>query len=112
MDLHKSQAQTGGLEAPTPVLPTNHEIPPSKPTPPSLVEISKDLSQQPPVEVVSQGPIIGSLPIRSNGQINDMHILIVDDNDINLQVSWLTTNSVTQRLSSLPRVSFPYIDPW
>lgn len=107
MDLHKSQAQTGSLEAPIPVSSTNHEILPSKPTPSSLVEISKDLSQQPPMKLVSPDPIIGSLPIRSNGQMNDMHILIVDDNDINLQVSWLTANSVTQRLSSLLRVSFP-----
>ncbi|OQD64025.1 hypothetical protein PENPOL_c008G04351 [Penicillium polonicum] len=83
-DLHRSQSQTGGLEAPIPVSPTNHEIFP--PTPPSLVEISKDLSQQPPVELVSRDPIIGSLPIRSNGQMSDMHILIVDDNDINLQI--------------------------
>ncbi|OQD96016.1 hypothetical protein PENSOL_c017G11111 [Penicillium solitum] len=86
MDLHKSQAQTGGLEDPIPVLPTNHEILPSTPTPSSLVEISKDISQLPPVELVSRGPIIGSLPIWSNGQMNDMHILIVDDNDINLQI--------------------------
>ncbi|KAJ5213487.1 hypothetical protein N7449_000656 [Penicillium cf. viridicatum] len=85
MDMHKSQAQTGGLEAPISVLPTNHEILPSKPIPPSLLETSKGLSQQPPVELVSRSPINRSVPIRSNGQMSDMHILIVDDNDINLQ---------------------------
>ena len=28
--------------------------------------------------------------MKSNSQMNDMHVLLVDDNDINLQVCYLT----------------------
>ncbi|KAJ5356143.1 hypothetical protein N7517_010752 [Penicillium concentricum] len=86
MDLHKSQPQIGGLEALVAVPPTSYEILPSEPTPPNLPEISKDLSQEPPVELVCPSPPIRGSPILSNGQMNDMHVLIVDDNDINLKI--------------------------
>ncbi|CAG8902293.1 unnamed protein product [Penicillium nalgiovense] len=86
MDLRRSQAQTGGLEAPVTIPPISHEIPPSKPTPQNIPEISKSLSQKPPVELISPDSLIADLPIRSFNQTNDIHVLIVDDNDINLQI--------------------------
>lgn len=103
MDLYNSQALIGGLEAPIIDPPTNHEILPSNPTAPSLPEVRQSLSQEPPVELVCPSPIIGGSPIRPNGQMNDIHVLIVDDNDINLKVSQLTANSLTQKTSSLSR---------
>ncbi|KAJ5817644.1 hypothetical protein N7447_007652 [Penicillium robsamsonii] len=86
MDLQNSQAQIGVLEAPVEAPPTSHEILPPEPTTPTLPEISKDASQQPPVELVCPSPPVRGSPILSNGQMNDMHVLIVDDNDINLKI--------------------------
>ncbi|KAJ6139708.1 hypothetical protein N7471_006194 [Penicillium samsonianum] len=86
MDMHKAQTQINDLEAPIPAPPTSREIIPSNPTPANLPEISKDLSQQPPVELVCPSPLIRGSPIQSNGQMNDMHVLIVDDNEINVQI--------------------------
>ncbi|KGO56534.1 CheY-like superfamily [Penicillium expansum] len=86
MDLYNSQALIGGLEAPIIDPPTNHEILPSNPTAPSLPEVRQSLSQKPPIELVCPSPIIGGSPIRPNGQMNDIHVLIVDDNDINLKI--------------------------
>ncbi|KGO74401.1 CheY-like superfamily [Penicillium italicum] len=86
IDLHNSQAQIGGLEAVVLDTPTNLEILPSKSTVPSPPEIPKGFSQQPPVELVCPNPLIVGSPIRSNDQMNDMHVLIVDDNDINLKI--------------------------
>ncbi|CAP95682.1 Pc21g07850 [Penicillium rubens Wisconsin 54-1255] len=84
MDLHRSQARIGGLEAPVTIPPISHEILPSKPTPQNILEIPKSLSQKPPVELISPDPLIADLPIRSFTQ--NIHVLIVDDNDINLQI--------------------------
>ncbi|CAI7584751.1 unnamed protein product [Penicillium glandicola] len=86
INLHKLQAQTSGLEPPLAVPPTSHEILPSRPTPPNLPEIWKGLSQGPPVKLVHPSSLVGELPVRFNSRMNDMHVLIVDDNDINVQI--------------------------
>ncbi|KAJ5496706.1 hypothetical protein N7463_008693 [Penicillium fimorum] len=83
MDLHN---QIAIIEAPVAVPPTSHAILPSEPTTPTLPEISKDPSQQPLVELVCPSPPVRGSLILSNGQMNDMHVLIVDDNDINLKI--------------------------
>ncbi|KAJ5442672.1 CheY-like superfamily [Penicillium cf. griseofulvum] len=85
MDMYKSQAQISGLDAPVSVPSTSHEIFPRKPTPSDVPEISKCLSEQPPVELVHSGPLITGSP-SSNDQMTDMHVLLVDDNDINLKI--------------------------
>ncbi|KAI2680652.1 hypothetical protein DTO027I6_3834 [Penicillium roqueforti] len=84
--LHNLQPQIRGPEPPITVPPKTHEILLSEPTPSTLPEIPEGLPQQPPVELVCQSSPIGGSPIRSNDQPNDMHVLIVDDNDINLRI--------------------------
>ncbi|OQE44401.1 hypothetical protein PENCOP_c002G07681 [Penicillium coprophilum] len=86
MDLHKLEAQIGSSDAPFAVPPTSHEIPCSIPTPPTLPEISGYFSQPPPIELACPSPLVVGSPIPSNGEMNEIHVLIVDDNDINLKI--------------------------
>ena len=110
MHLHNLQPQIRGPEPPITVPPKTHEILLSEPTPSTLPEIPEGLPQQPPVELVCQSSPIGGSPIRSNDQPNDMHVLIVDDNDINLRVCYLTANSITQNLPFLFCISVASIN--
>ncbi|KXG47353.1 CheY-like superfamily [Penicillium griseofulvum] len=85
MDMYKSQDEISALDAPFAVPPTSHELPPSNPNPSDVSEISNCLLEQLPVELIRSAPLIAGSP-SSNSQMTNMHVLIVDDNDINLKI--------------------------
>jgi hypothetical protein len=89
MEMHVSQSQIDAQATTLPIITISQEPPLSESIPQILPEPSKGLLQEATVELVCPVPILAATPNGENGGIEDMHVLIVDDNDINLKVSEL-----------------------
>jgi hypothetical protein len=86
MELHKLEPRIATLDSTeVPVLPTCAEEVLTQPEQPGIPETPVEMVPQTPVQLVCQSPLEGST-IVAHSQI---HVLLVDDNDINLKVSEL-----------------------
>jgi hypothetical protein len=92
MELHKLEPQIGALDITgVHISSICSEEAPLEPESSAIPDTSEEMVPQTPVELVGQSPL-GVSVIETN---NQMHVLIVDDNDINLKVSEVSRHLVT-----------------
>ncbi|KAJ5563431.1 hypothetical protein N7535_008595 [Penicillium sp. DV-2018c] len=87
MEMHESLSHIGAPQATTlPIITISQEPIRSEPTPQILPVLTKNSSEESTVELVCPPPLLAATPSGTNSDLEDMHVLIVDDNDINLKI--------------------------